>query len=70
MPLYLSVLRELRKSGAVTDKELYRAVKSAYGVEISFSEFNKALMVLELRGLIAVEPLRKGLRMVRLLQKS
>ncbi len=70
MPLYLTVLRELRRSGATTDRDLYRAVKSAYGVEISFSEFNRILMVLELRGLIAVEPLRKGLRMVRLLQKS
>ena len=69
LPLYLTVLRELKRSGPTTDRDLYRAVKSACGTDISFSEFNRVLMVLELRGLIAVEPLKKGLRMVRLLER-
>ena len=62
--LFSSILEYLAsKGGSEQDKKLYQYVRKKAG-DISLSEFNKALMVLELRGLVRVESLRKGLRMV------
>jgi len=67
LPLHIFILRELRKNnGTLTDKELYRIVRKIYNENLSFSEFNKMLMTLEIRGKIIVEPLKRNLRIIRL----
>ncbi len=67
LPLHIVILRILRRSnGTATDKELFRAVKKILGDDISRSQFNKMLMVLEVRGMVIVEPLKKDLKIVRL----
>ncbi|RLE66657.1 MAG: hypothetical protein DRJ38_01065 [Thermoprotei archaeon] len=67
LPLHIVILRILKRSnGTATDKELFRAVKKILGEDISRSQFNKMLMVLEVRGMIIVEPLKKDLKIVRL----
>ncbi|RLE71422.1 MAG: hypothetical protein DRJ37_04995 [Thermoprotei archaeon] len=67
LPLHIVILRILKRSnGTATDKELFRAVKKILGDDISRSQFNKMLMVLEVRGMVIVEPLKKDLKIVRL----
>ncbi len=67
MPLHIAILRALRRSnGTATDKELFRAVRKILGEDISRSQFNKTLMVLEIRGIVIVEPLKRELKIVRL----
>ncbi len=67
LPLHIVILRILKRSnGTATDKELFRAVKKVLGDDISRSQFNKMLMVLEVRGMVIVEPLKKDLKIVRL----
>lgn len=67
LPLHIVILRILKRSdGTATDKELFRAVKKVLGDNVSRSQFNKMLMVLEVRGMVIVEPLKKDLKIVRL----
>ncbi len=70
LPLATVIVMELeRRRGTAKDRDLYEAVKqilSSFNSDISFSQFNKALMALELQGVIRVEPLRKNVRMVYL----
>lgn len=67
----LFILSELkRNNGSMNDKELFENVNrdlKYVGMEISFKEFNKLLLVLETRGYIRVEGSKKNLRVVRLL---
>ncbi|RLE59242.1 MAG: hypothetical protein DRJ35_06175 [Thermoprotei archaeon] len=70
----LYLLTELkRKGGTAKDKELYENVKKLLehsNGDISFSEFNKLLMILEVRGFIKVDHIKKNLRMVYLIKNS
>jgi len=68
-PTVIIILELKRRKGSARDKDLYEAVKqilSSMSGDISFSQFNKMLMTLELRGLIRVEPLKKNVRTVYL----
>lgn len=73
MPLFTLLLIELiRVGGTAKDKDLYENLKkivSAMNGEISYSTFNKTLMVLEIRGYVRVESIRRGTRMVYLIKK-
>lgn len=69
-PTVIIILELKRRKGSARDKDLYEAVKqilSSMSGDISFSQFNKMLMTLELRGLIRVEPLKKNVRTVYLM---
>lgn len=68
-PTIIIILELKRRKGSARDKDLYEAVKqilSSMSGDISFSQFNKMLMILELRGLIRVVPLKKNVRTVYL----
>ncbi len=62
LPLYLLVYEELRRLAPnpgdhVTDVKLYEAVRRRarqMGFEVSFSDFLKALMILEVHGYVSV----------------
>jgi predicted HAD superfamily phosphohydrolase len=59
----------LSKEGTVTDAELLKDLKEAYG-ELSFRELNKALMKLEISGLVRVSKLMRGKRSVELAARA
>ena len=65
-PLYTSLVEFLRKKrGASIDTELYKALKDNDS-DLSFREFNKTLMKLEIDGVIRVSSLTKNKRHVEL----
>ena len=70
----LHLLTELkRQGGKVRDRELYENVKKLIeqsGGDISRTEFNKLLMMLEVRGYIRVEQIRKNSRMIYLAKEN
>jgi len=70
----LHLLTELkRQGGKVRDRELYENVKKLVeqsGGDISRTEFNKLLMMLEVRGYIRVEQIRKNSRMIYLAKEN
>ena len=57
------MLRQRR--GAAKDKEIYRMVKMVYK-DISPKEFYKAVMRLELKGVISVSSVSKSVKSLRL----
>lgn len=59
-PLIYIVLEKLRKiNGTIRDEDLYKEVKKDVNYEFSFSDFLKALMALEIRGVISVSLIRR-----------
>ena len=68
-PLHLVIMELLSKEGTVTDAELLKDLKEAYG-ELSFRELNKALMKLEISGLVRVSKLMRGKRSVELAARA
>ena len=67
LPLYYLIVEELeRRGGSARDDELYKAIKEK--MDVSFSEFLKALMVLEMQGIIYVSVIKEDLRNVELLR--
>ncbi len=69
-PIHTTIVEELtRKKGSSTDSELFDEVK-AFHKEISFREFNSALMRLEIVGKITVSNMTKNLRRVELVGKT
>jgi Fe2+ or Zn2+ uptake regulation protein len=64
-PLNLAVVEVLQRKGPLADSDLLDEVKETYG-EISFRELNKALLKLELSGILRVTRLMKGKRRVEL----
>lgn len=61
-PIYLSIVETLqKKQGSITDLELYKGLK-ADDDNLSFTSFNKALMTLEIEGIIHVYNLTKNKR--------
>jgi hypothetical protein len=68
IPLYYAIVEELeRRGGSAKDVELYRAIRER--MDITYSDFLKALMVLEMQDVVYVETLREDLRSVRLVRK-
>lgn len=68
VPLYYAIIEELeRKGGNAKDVELYRALRERYE-DLSYTDFLKALMVLEMQGLIYVATAKEDLRIVKLLK--
>ncbi len=68
-PLHLAIVELLRKEGTLTDAELLKDLKDSFG-GLSARELNKALMKLELSGLIRVSRLMKGKRSVELAERA
>lgn len=63
-PLYTSIVEALlKRGGEVTDTELYKALKRAHK-DLSFREVNKALMRLEVDGVLHVFNLMKNKRRI------
>jgi len=54
-----------QKKGVARDKEIYKMVKAIYK-DVSPKEFYKAVMRLELRGLINVSSVSKSVKSLRL----
>jgi len=68
IPLYYAIVEELeRRGGSAKDIDIYRALRDKY--DLSFSEFLKELMKLEMHGIIRVEVLKENLRNVELIAK-
>ncbi|QKQ99966.1 hypothetical protein GWK48_05860 [Metallosphaera tengchongensis] len=64
-PLIYVVLEKLRKTnGTIKDEDLYKEVKKSVNYEVSYSDFLKALMSLEIRGIISVSLIRENTRMI------
>ncbi|RLG64977.1 hypothetical protein DRN89_02225 [archaeon] len=67
LPPYIELWEELKRRGGIAkDTELFKILKSKY--EISRREFNKLLMMMELRGYIHVEHLKRNEKLVRALR--
>ena len=67
-PLYATIVEILqKKQGSLTDTELYEALKEDHD-DLSFAIVNKALMKLEIQGLIHVFNLTKNKRGVELVK--
>jgi hypothetical protein len=63
-PLHTHIIEYLyAKNGRATDADLYQALTKTYG-ELSHRELNKALMNLEIQGLIHVSRLTTKLRQI------
>jgi len=67
-PVWFIIVELLEKKGAINDDELFRAVKETYS-DLSLSSFNKALIKLEIEGLIHVSSLTKSKKNIELIQK-
>lgn len=61
--LIIDMLRQ--RKGVAKDKEIYRMVKAIYK-DVSPKEFYKAVMRLELKGLINVSSISKSVKSLRL----
>ncbi|MBS7640192.1 MAG: hypothetical protein QXJ19_01205 [Candidatus Bathyarchaeia archaeon] len=69
-PLHLAILDILERKGSITDVELLEALKSSSGYkDVSLNELNKALMRMEITGLILVSSLARGRRLIQLAKK-
>jgi len=74
LPLTNLIVVELQRlKGNAKERELYKNIKylmsSFDSKELSYSDFIKALMVLELRGIIRVESIKKGKRIIYLVKR-
>ncbi len=66
-PLHALIIEALkRRGGTAKDIDLFEAIRSEH--DVSYSEFLKALMTLEMRGIISVSTMREDLRKVSLLR--
>ncbi len=66
LPLHTCIVEILiKKEGAITDSELYQALRKSYG-ELSLRELNKTLLRLEVDGIIHVFRLTKNIRSIEL----
>ena len=67
-PLPLSIVETLQRKGALTDIDLLKEMKETYD-DLSFRELNKALLKLEVTGIVRVSRQMKGKRQVELAGK-
>jgi len=67
LPPYIALINELEKRrGVVKERELYNSLRDRY--ELSPKEFRRLLMVLELKGKIHVETIKREERIVYLIR--
>ena len=67
LPPYVEFWEELKRRGGIAkDRELYEIMRSRFNM--SKKDYDRMLMILELRGYIHVEVLRKDERVVRALK--
>ena len=64
-PIQSVMVEILQKKGAMTDVDLHKELNDSFG-EVSFREVNRALMKLELTGIVRVSRLLKKKRRVEL----
>ncbi len=64
IPLNHVVLEKLRKHNTIKDEDLYKEVKNSINYDISFDEFLKVLMSLEMKGYITVSLIKENTRMI------
>lgn len=58
-----------KRQGVSTDADLYKALKEYYE-DLSFREFNKTLMRLEVEGIIRVFTLTKNLKRIEMVSEN
>ncbi len=69
LPLYYAIVEELeRRGGSAKDVDLYKALRSKF--DITFAEFLRELMRLEMQGVVYVSVLKENLRNVELLRSA
>ncbi len=68
-PLDLNIVELLEKKGAMTDEELFDALKETQE-QLGFGIVNQTLMKLEIQGKIYVSSLTKGKRRVELVKRK
>ena len=58
IPIYSIILEKVRKYNNIRDDDLFKEVKNSVNYEISYNDFLKALMALEIRGYISVSKIK------------
>ena len=67
--IYSEIISLLRKyGGTARDEEIYEALKKMF--DMSYSEFQRKLMVLEIKGYISVSTRKDGGKIINLLKKA
>ncbi len=69
IPLHVAILEIVRKKQQMKEDELMEALKAIYGDNIARSEVIKTLMRLELEGLIQVEEMKRGIRLIKIAKR-
>ena len=67
-PIYATVMEILQEKGSLTDSDLFEVLKAFYK-DIGLDDLNRALMRMEVTGLISVSYLAKGRRLVQLTKR-
>ena len=68
-PLDLTIIEILMKKGAMTDEELFDALRETHE-DLGFGAVNKTLMKMEVQGKVYVSSLTKGKRRVELVKRK
>lgn len=68
-PIYTAIIEQLERTGSLTRDELMKTLRETYG-DLSVQELNKALMKMEIEGLIRVSQLARGKMMVELVGRE
>ncbi|OYT62933.1 MAG: hypothetical protein B6U69_00520 [Thermofilum sp. ex4484_15] len=69
LPPYIALISELeRRRGIAKERDLYNSLREKYS--LSIREFRKLLMILELRGVVHVETIKKEERMIYLVKQG
>lgn len=69
-PLHMAIVEVLERKSSLTDVDLLEVLKSTSQFkDLSFNEMNKALMKMEIAGLISVSSFVKGRRLIQLSKK-
>lgn len=65
IPLVYVILETIKKvNKPIKDEDLFEEVKREVNYDISFNEFLRALMELEMRGYISVSLIKENVRMI------
>jgi hypothetical protein len=64
VPLYNIILDKIRNNNNIRDDDLFKEVKNSTNYEVSYDDFLKALMALEIRGYISVSLIKENVRMI------
>jgi len=68
VPLYYAIVDELeRRGGTAKDTDLYRVLRSK--LDVTYAEFLRELMKLEMQGVVYVSVLKENMRNVELVKR-